>query len=53
LTVCLEKGILFSHLGDIEMDKAQKKSGRPYSLSRKWEKAYKKNTHKKRRQEKY
>ena len=35
------------------MDRAKKKSGNPSSLSRKWEKANKKNTNKKRRQEKY
>jgi len=32
------------------MDAAQKKAGNPNSLSRKWKKANKKNTHKKRRQ---
>jgi len=34
-------------------DQAKKKQGNPQSTSRKWEKAMKRNTHKKRRQEKF
>lgn len=39
--------------GNIMKDSAKKKSGRPDSLSRKWKAAAKKNTCKKRRQEKF
>lgn len=35
------------------MDNAKKKAGRPDSLSRKWKKSAKRNTSKKRRQEKF